>query len=489
MMIAAGAARPVVAQTVTFQELYTFNGDNASDYFGSAVSDAGDVNGDGFDDLIVGAWGDDNNGSSSGSAIVFSGADGSVLLVFNGDNAGDYFGLSVSGAGDVNGDGFDDLIVGAYRDDNYGSDSGSARVFSGIDGSVLFTFNGDSTDDQFGRSVSGAGDVNGDGFEDLIVGARGDDNNGNNSGSARVFSGVDGSVLFTVSGDGAGDLFGCSVSGAGDVNGDGFDDLIVGAWGDDNYGFTSGSARVISGVDGSVLFTFYGNSTEDRFGYSVADAGDVNGDGLGDVVVGAYRDAENIPDTGSIYVYSGANGAELYCYRGEYAGLLLGISVSGAGDVNADGFGDIVAGAVGGNTNGFFSGSARMHSGTDGTALVSLNGENANDRFGIAVSSAGDVNGDGFDDIIVGADRDDNNGTNSGSARVFISVVTPPERLCADQNGDGQVTPADFSAWVANFNAMSLVADVNRDGLVTPADFSAWIAAFNQGENGPTCVP
>ena len=112
------------------------------------------------------------------------------LYTFDGDSADDRFGVSVSAAGDVNGDGFDDLIVGAYRDDNNGSSSGSARVFSGVDGSVLYTFDGDSAGDEFGISVSGAGDVNGDGFDDLIVGADRDDNNGTNSGSARVFSGV-----------------------------------------------------------------------------------------------------------------------------------------------------------------------------------------------------------------------------------------------------------------------------------------------------------
>ena len=237
----------------------------------------------------------------------------------------------------------------------------------------LYTFNGDNAFDRFGSSVSGAGDVNGDGFDDFIVGAFGDDNNGNYSGSARVFSGADGSVLFTVSGDSLYDEFGRSVSGAGDVNGDGFDDLIVGAFGDDNNGNQSGSARVFSGADGSVLFTF--------------------------------------------------------------------------------------------------------------------NGDSAGDYFGFSISGAGDVNGDGFDDLIVGARSDDNNGSNSGSARVFISVVTTPDRLCADQNEDGQVSSADFSAWIANFNAQSLLADVNQDTFVSPADFSAWIAAFNQGVNGPTCVP
>ena len=215
----------LTAQTITHVPLYTFHGDSAGDWFGHWASGAGDLNGDGRADLVVGAFRDDNNGINSGSVRVFSGSDGSVLLNVNGDSAGDGFGRSVNSAGDVNGDRTPDLIVGAHGDDNNGTGSGSIRVLSGSDGSVLHDFDGDDAGDEFGRSVSGAGDVNGDGFADLIVGAW----FANDSGSARVLSGIDGSVLYNFDGDNAGDTFGVSVRGAGDVNGDGIDDLIVGA--------------------------------------------------------------------------------------------------------------------------------------------------------------------------------------------------------------------------------------------------------------------
>ena len=260
------------------------------------VAVAGDVNGDGKADFIVGARRDDpaGGGLDAGSAYVFSGADGSLLYQVTGDTAGDEFGVSVSIAGDVNGDGRADFIVGAHLGDPVGggSNAGSAYVFSGADGSILYHRTGDSVEDRFGWSVSGAGDVNGDGRADFIVGATHDDPAGIDSGSAYVFSGADGSLLYQVTGDTSFDFFGYSVSGAGDVNGDGRADFIVGAYLDDpaGGGEAAGSAYVFSGADGSLLYQRTGDTASDQFGWSVAGAGDVNGDGKADFIVGAYKD-------------------------------------------------------------------------------------------------------------------------------------------------------------------------------------------------------
>jgi hypothetical protein len=401
------AAVGLLATVPAQNRLYTFNGDAANDRLGVFVSGAGDVNKDGYPDLIAGALYDDNNGSSSGMVRVYSGKDGRIL-------------------GDVNNDGYADVIAGAWHDDNNGTYSGSARVFSGKDGKILHTFNGDSAGDEFGTSVSEAGDVNKDGYGDVIVGAWHDDNNGSDSGMARVFSGKDGKVLHTFNGDSAGDRFGTSVSSAADVNKDGFPDLVVGATFDDNNGADSGMVRIFSGKNSAILHSFNGDAVNDQLGKSVCGAGDVNKDGWPDVIAGAIvADTKNGTDSGMVRVYSGvyiavkAGPPVLYTFNGDSAGDHFGTAVSDAGDVNKDSYPDLFAGALLDDNKGLSSGMVRVFSGKDGKILYTFDGDSAGDWLGAAVGNAGDVNKDGYPDLIAGAFLDDNNGGASGSAYVF----------------------------------------------------------------------
>lgn len=305
-------------------------------------------------------------------SFSFSSASGQFTLLYqkNGAAASDFFGRSVSSAGDVNGDGKADFIIGAYntapRDIN-GIGAGSAYVYSGVDGALLFQRNGAAAGDLLGYSVASAGDVDGDGKADFIIGAPQAHVGSfiNNIGSAYVYSGATGALLYQKDGATTGDLFGTSVASSGDLNRDGKSDFIVGANNAQPGGLTSaGSAFVYSGATGALLYQKNGAAAFDNFGYSVASAGDVNGDGKPDFIIGAnVADPGGLTSAGSAYLYSGTTGALLLQKDGATTGDQLGISVASAGDVNGDGRADFIIGAHAASPGGLFNaGSAYVYS-------------------------------------------------------------------------------------------------------------------------------
>ncbi|MBN2490083.1 MAG: FG-GAP repeat protein [Planctomycetes bacterium] len=421
--LAAGSG---LAQTTA---LHRFDGAAAGDGLGISVAGAGDVNQDGWADVIAGAYNADPGGrTDAGQATVFSGKDGSILYRFDGLAAGNWFGWSVAGAGDVNRDGFPDLVVGAYRADPGGrTAAGQAMVLSGKDGAALYLFDGPAAGDRLGIAVVGA-DVNRDGHADLIVGAYSADPGGrSNAGQATVFSGKDGSILYRFDGRGAGDELGWSVAAA-DVDRDGYPDVIVGACSADPGGRTdAGQVTVYSGKDGSMLRTFDGLAAGDRFGMAVAAAADVDRDGHPDVIVGAYRaDPGGRTDAGQATVFSGKDGRILHTLDGPVAGDHFGRSVAGA-DLDRDGYGDILVGgdnASPGNRTG--AGQAAAFSGRTGSLLFTCDGVAAGDCLGVSVADAGDVNRDGALDFVVGADMaDPGSRTDAGQATVFSARGIP----------------------------------------------------------------
>ena len=454
------------------EELYTFTGEAWGDIFGRLVSEASAVDNYRYEYLIVGTRRNNDVGIDADQAYVFSYQEidsCEELYIFTGEAASYFLGVSVSGAGDVNKDGYADLIVGAHesilgahKNDAGVSSPGRAYVYSGLTGDTLYTFTGEAAYDRLGGSVSGAGDVNKDGYADLIVGASKNDAGGDKAGRAYVYSGQTGGLLYTFTGEAAGDEFGRSVSGAGDVNGDGYADLIVGT----SLAGTGGKAYVYSGQTGGLLWTFNGEATGDGFGCSVSGAGDVNKDGYADLIVGAYANDAGGYNAGRAYVYSGQTGALLYTFTGEASTDQFGESVSGAGDVDGDGYADLIVGAV-----LTYTGRAYVYSGQTGALLYTFNGEAANDQFGCSVSGAGDVNKDGYADLIVGARYNDAGGGGAGRAYVYSCITY----LCGDVNGDGIINLADALCLAQYYFGKPCeidlwTSDVNCDTLNNLAD-------------------
>ncbi len=418
-------SNPLAAQTVggEWTTFHQIDGPGQG-LLGRSVSGAGDVNGDGRPDVILGAPG-------RNTAFVYSGADWSLLWELRpGQFYFGRFGHSVDGAGDVNADGYDDLIVGAPDSDTPvgTSDAGSVYVFSGLDGSLLYRFDGSERGDAFGHSVGGAGDVNRDGNDDLVLGAPAADLGGGfAAGSAVVYSGFDGSLLYQFDGPVEFDQLGISVAGSVDFNDDLFPDLIVGAPGSQNGTNTAaGSAFVYSGFDGSLLLQFRGPADFYRLGISVAVAGDVNLDGNSDLIFGAWGLGPGGNFSGSAFVYSGVDGSLLFEFGGSSKSDAFGYSVDGAGDVDGDGYPDFLIGAFGVDMPGglFNAGSAFVYSGRNGELIFGFSGKAFGDDLGFSVAGIGDLDGDGFPEMLVGAPRADPGGRPGGGS-VYVIGIDP----------------------------------------------------------------
>ena len=469
------------------------NQDNA--YFGYSAGTAGDVNGDGYADVIVGAHWYDNGETDEGAALVWYGS--STGLGANGtpanadwtaesDQINASFGYSAGTAGDVNGDGYADVIVGAYFYDNGEADEGRAYVYhgsaTGLATTANWTAESNQVSAQFGWSVRMAGDVNGDGYGDVIVGAYAYDNPDSNEGAAFVWygsasglgaNGTPANAGWTAESNQAAAYFGYSVGTAGDVNGDGYADVIVGARYYDNGETDEGRAFVYhgsaSGLPATANWTAEGNQGSAYFGWSVGTAGDVNGDGYADVIVGAHGYDNGETDEGGAWVYHGAADGLSATANWTYStgtSIQLGYAVASAGDVNGDGYGDVVVGAIAyqagqaseGMAYVFYGSATGLSTPANWTAESNQSGA----TLGRSVGTAGDVNGDGYDDVIVGADGYDNTDSNEGAAFVWYGSST-------GLGANGTPANADWTAESDQAGALlgwsvGTAGDVNGDG-------------------------
>lgn len=426
------------------------------------------------------------------------------IIVDVADGYADGFGstvISVASAGDVNGDGYTDVIVGSSNYDNGGIKEGAIFLFHGsitgvLDANADSVLESNMSQALFGESVASAGDVNGDGYGDVIVGAPTLRNSSGARGAAFIFHGSANGIVgvdltaaaIKIKSDEDFSELGHSVAAAGDVNGDGFDDVIIGA---NRYGANSEGAAFVfhgseNGVIGNTLQLANATITSDQvtasLGFSVAAAGDVNGDGFGDVIVGASLYDNGETDEGVAFVFNGSatgivgTGPATADARleSDRAFSRFGQSVSSAGDVNGDGYDDVIVGAwryqsppIGDGAAFIFHGSASgVASGSPVSANTVLRSDKQSDSFGLSVASAGDANGDGYSDVIVGAPRRRNSlalGNNlrgaafifHGSAGGVISNVAgaADTRLLSDQSN------SSYGSNVAS------AGDVNGDGF------------------------
>ncbi|MEM7310636.1 MAG: integrin alpha [Planctomycetota bacterium] len=435
-------------------ELYTKKG-LIHGAFGWSARMISDVDNDGHADLVVGApWSDDD----AGRAFVLSGFDGSNLHKFFGDAFPNRLGESVTGVGDVSGDGVEDLLVGAINRAGLTSFAGYARLYSGDDGVELREHQGGGPGDSFGYAVTGVGDLDQDGTPDYAISATEIWLGGN--GTVRVYSGASGAEILGIEGLGSLDQFGYAVDSAGDFDLDGTPDLIVG--GPEFLAPTIGYAVVVSGQEALdfgnpliqlsspaviasdiVALTLPGDDLDGAFGSSVCVIDDVNDDGTPDVLVGSPLDDAGGTFSGSADVYSGADGTLIRTHENGNNFDQYGHSVAFAGDVDGDDVPDYIVGAKQSEGWGFHpevgygDGYADVRSGATGDVLFSLTGPSYGSLFGFVVRGGGDVNGDGAPDFLATAPWDD--GMN-GAITLYsgIAAISDYGGGCA---GSGGVVP------------------------------------------------
>jgi hypothetical protein len=397
--------------------------------FGRSAANAADINQDGVDDIIIGAPLTTINGmTESGAVYLHSGADGSLIRQWYGLAAADYFGTSVSGAGDLNGDNIPDILISANgASPNNTTAGGSVYAYSGADGSLIHQWDGTYDNSSYGGTLAGGEDVNADGVPDVIISAANADPNGIlDAGEAFIYSGATGSLIYYWHGVNTVEALGRGSSFVGDIDNDGTVDFAISASGGaNNYG----QVTVYSGNGGAQLLQLTGPYYGGDFGHSVAGLGDINADGYDDIVVGAPRESANgLNWTGAVYAFSGADGSQLFMWEGTGRYNLLGKCVSSAGDFNQDGVPDILIGQGGHDSNGHGqSGAAFVYSGTDGLLIQQINGRDTLDWLGRNACHMGDLDSDGYTDILLTIQGDDVNGlTDNGSVGLYSNRTTLP---------------------------------------------------------------
>jgi hypothetical protein len=473
---------PIVANGNPGNANSTAESNQAGANAGYSVSSAGDVNGDGYSDVLVGAPFYDKGETNEGAVLVYHGSATGIganpVLILESNQSESRFGHSVSTAGDVNKDGFSDVVVGAPYYDKGQTNEGAAFVYhgsvNGLAGNAVTVMESNQLEAHFGNSAALAGDVNADGYSDLIIGAPWYDKGQTDEGAAFVYHGSAAGVVvnakITIESNQVAAKMGNAVAGAGDVNGDGYSDVIVGSFWYDKGQNNEGAAFIYHGsalgINGNVVSTMESNQADASLGFSVASAGDVNGDGYSDVIVGAYLYDNGQSNEGAAFVYQGSAAGistnASVVLESNQADAQAGYSVASAGDVNGDGFSDVIVGVSSFDKGQINEGAAFVYQGSslgiNPIVTSTLESDQANGGMGSAVASAGDVNGDGYSDIVVGASLFDKGQVDEGVAFVWFGSSSGFLNS-AKTVLQGNVTSAHLGWSVAN------AGDVNGDGF------------------------
>lgn len=390
---------PAAAQT-SFPSLLSYEkfvGGGHWDGMGMTCLWLDDLNGDSIPEFASSAFCTDFAGFNSGSMYIFDGATKTIMRRHDGLVATARFGDAAAVCGDVDGDGVGDYVVGASRDLYQGDAVGSATVFSGATGLQLHYLRGEYDGDRFGIEVCAAGDVNGDGRQDLLVGAP---LAAGGTGRAHVYDGLTGTLIRTHSGNGLEMACGGAVRGLGDVNGDGISDYAIARPG---AGQQVGHVTLYSGYDGLPIHNWTGTAPEGRFGNSVDPAGDVDADGIPDLIIGE-------PCADAFHIYSGATGALIRSHFGALPSGKTGFGHAAAtiGDWDGDSVDDYMLGAPGEWDHvDFFSitpgGAVHLISGATGVAIDVIVCPSPFIAFGWSLAGAKDLDGDGNPDLLIGA--------------------------------------------------------------------------------------
>jgi len=514
----AGADYPITVDPLFSTPVWTGEPNLADSFFGISVAGAGDIDADGFDDVIVGASEFDGGLLDEGKVFVYRGTAGGLVLhaEMEGNLVDAEFGRAVAGGCDVNGDGFDDIIVGAPFYDNPENAEGRVFVYigsaTGLANPPVAIWTGESNQAaaRYGWSVACAGDVDNNGRDEIVIGAPlyendppgGADETNEGRVWAYVWTGAPAMLTLGWTGESnqGGAQLGYSV-GSGRFNGDLFSDLIVGApfWdvvaADDRgaalvwHGSAAGPP-LPSGIPGNASWSAASTQVSSRFGWSVASALDLDADGFHEAVVGAPL--YDFPDAneGRVSVFRGGAGGlgavPAWTAESNVAGAQLGYSVAAAGDVDGDGFADLLAGAP------FHSGVGRaflwrgsatgppglpaVPAGTSANAAWQAQSDQAGAQFGFSVARAGDVNKDMKDDVIVGALLYDNPEVDEGRAYLYLGGFMPPGYLEFGARGDPRRIEAVASGYgsvrglVGGEYELSGSASVAMSGCAVPAD-------------------